>query len=118
MTIVDAVIGWERMTTVDAVIGWERMTTVDAVIGWECMTTVDAIIGWERMTTVNAVIGSDLILKKLPVKMNTCRKRVILAIDTSDKLLPRLLICASDRERERSLASKMMPWSRLMDGSV
>ena len=50
----------------------------------------------------------NLILKKLLVKTNTCRQRAILAIDASDKSLPRLLICASDRER--SLTSKMMPW--------
>ena len=34
---------------------------------------------------------------------------MILAIDASDKSLPRLLICASDREREWSLASNVMP---------
>ena len=38
---------------------------------------------------------------------DTCRQRVILAIDGSDKSLPRLLICASNRER--SLASNVMP---------
>ena len=32
-----------------------------------------------------------------------------LTIDASDKSLPRLLICVSDRERERSLASNMKP---------
>ena len=51
----------------------------------------------------------NLILKKLLVKMKICRQRAILKIDASDKSLPRLLICASDRERERSLASKMKP---------
>ena len=38
-------------------------------------------------------------LQKVLVKMNTCRQRAILTIDASDKSLPRLLICASDRER-------------------
>ena len=33
----------------------------------------------------------NLILKKLLVKMNTCRQRAILTIDASDILLPRLL---------------------------
>ena len=51
----------------------------------------------------------NLILKKLLVKMNTCRQRAILTIDASDKLLPILLIYASDRERERSLASNVIP---------
>ena len=36
-------------------------------------------------------------------------ERAILTIDVSDKSLPKLLICASDRERERSLALNMMP---------
>ena len=38
--------------------------------------------------------------------------KTILTIDTSDKSLPRLLICSSDRERERSLASNVMPCVR------
>ena len=40
--------------------------------------------------------------------MNTSRQQAILTIDASDKLLPRSLICASDRARERSLASNVM----------
>ena len=49
----------------------------------------------------------NIILKKVLVKTNTCRQRAILIIDASDNSFHRLLICASDRERERSLASNM-----------
>ena len=35
---------------------------------------------------------------------------VIIVISASDKSLPRWVICANDREQERSLASKMKQW--------
>ena len=40
---------------------------------------------------------ANLILNKLLVETSTCRQRAILATDESDKSLPRILICASDR---------------------
>ena len=52
---------------------------------------------------------SDSNTHETPCHDEHLQAEAILAIDESDKSLPRL-ICMSDRERERSLASNVMPW--------